>query len=260
MIGAIIGDIVGSRFEFDNYKGTDFELFTPECSYTDDTICTIAIADAILKKRSYRDSLVMWCNRYRDPMGGYGYSFDKWIDNPYPYESFGNGSAMRVSPVAWAFNSEERVCFEAERSAEVSHNHIQGLQGAECVARIIYYLRSNHNERCNIKSVMSDYLYFPVGIEEIRKSTKYYETCIETVPKALQCVIEANSFEEAIRLAISIGGDSDTIAAIAGSVAEAKWGIPEDIKEKALSYLPEDMLVVVREFTQYYCMHGKSLL
>lgn len=144
MIGAIIGDIVGSRFEFNNTNRMDFDLFTPECDYTDDTICTIAIADAILNGKSYKDCLIEWCRKYPNPKGAYGGSFVHWIhsDDPQPYDSFGNGSAMRVSPVAWLFPSREQVLLEARRSAEVSHNHFEGIKGAQCIVDLIYQLRT----------------------------------------------------------------------------------------------------------------------
>ena len=135
MLGAIIGDIVGSRFEFGPAPEKDFELFTDECSYTDDTICTVAIADAILSGRSYKDALLDWCHRYPAPMGGYGNMFYDWLheDNPQPKDSFGNGSAMRVSPVGWLFSDWEEVIAEAKKTAEISHNHEEGIKGAQCV-------------------------------------------------------------------------------------------------------------------------------
>lgn len=149
MLGAIIGDIVGSRFEFNNTDKYNFELFTKECSFTDDTICTIAIADAIVKGRSYRDSVLEWCRKYPHPMGGYGASFARWIasNNPQPYNSFGNGAAMRVAPVAYAFDDLKEVKKQAELTAAISHNHPEGIKGAVAVAHGIYILRTTHDLR-----------------------------------------------------------------------------------------------------------------
>ena len=140
MLGAIIGDIVGSRFEFNNTNRSDFELFHKDCSFTDDTICTVAIADAILRKCSYQESLLRWCRSYPNPMGGYGGRFAQWIhsNNPQPYNSFGNGSAMRVSPVAWAFDNLDDVLAEAEKTASPTHNHPEGIKGAKTVAHAIW--------------------------------------------------------------------------------------------------------------------------
>ena len=143
MLGAIIGDIVGSRFEFGPTPEKDFELFTDECSYTDDTICIVAIADAILNERSYKEALLDWCHRYPEPMGGYGNMFYDWLHetNPQPKNSFGNGAAMRVSPVGWLFSDWEEVIAEAKKSAEISHNHEEGIKGAQCIAEVICWLR-----------------------------------------------------------------------------------------------------------------------
>lgn len=250
MIGAIIGDIVGSRFEFNNTNRTDFELFTDECSYTDDTICTIAIADAILKGKSYKDSLLEWCRKYPNPKGAYGGSFARWIHSldPQPYNSYGNGSAMRVSPVGWVFDEIARTVIEAGFTSEVSHSHPEGIRGARCVADLIFQLRSNQLKKDQVKEwIKRSYLYdIPVFVE-IEKNV-FNETCQVTVPQAISCFLEASSFEETIRLAVSIGGDSDTIAAIAGSIAEAYYPIPKDIYDKAFSYLPTDMLDVIGDF------------
>ena len=248
MIGAIIGDIVGSRFEFNNTNRTDFELFTEECSFTDDTICTVAIADAILNLKSYKDALVEWCQRYPNPKGAYGTNFAKWIDNPEPYNSFGNGSAMRVSPIGWAFDCLGQTMVEAALTAEVSHNHPEGIKGAVIVAVLIQQLRDG----AKIQEVNFRDPYTFDKVDHIRATNTFNETCQVTVPQAVSCVIEATSFEEAIRLAVSIGGDSDTIAAIAGSIAEAQWGVPEEIKQKALAYLPEEMKNIIDQFVTKY--------
>ena len=251
MIGAIIGDIVGSVYEFNNTFEYDFPLFSENGSFTDDTICTIAIADAILKGKDYRQSLLDWCRRYPNPMGAYGCSFHQWIlsDNPQPYNSFGNGSAMRVSPVGWAFNNDEDTIKESRNTASPTHSHIEGMLGAEAIAMSIYYLRKIRHKNI-VRSVGETYYYgfenrtFPKG--------KFDETCMGTVPLAFQIAVKSDSFEDAIRNAISYGGDSDTLGAIVGSIAEPLFGVPEWIRTKAMSYLQEEMITVVNEFEKRY--------
>lgn len=251
MLGAIIGDIVGSRFEFNNTDKTDFELFTPECSYTDDTICTVAIADAILNGKSYKESLLEWCRKYPNPKGAYGASFARWIqsENPQPYNSYGNGSAMRVSPVGWAFDNYQEVLKQAELSAVVSHNHPEGIKGAQCIANLIFHLRTGQIDKDSVKRRIEHYFGYEIqSVKHIRKFNRFDETCHITVPRAISCFLEANDFEESIRLAVSIGGDSDTIAAIAGSIAESYYLIPENIKNQALAFIPGDMRIIVYQF------------
>lgn len=254
MLGAIVGDIVGSRFEFNNTDLYDFELFTQESSYTDDTICTIAIADAINRRNTRKDgdpcyaaNLLRWCRKYPNPMGGYGGSFARWIhsEQPQPYNSFGNGSAMRVAPVAWAFNSLEDVRREAERTAIVTHNHPDGIKGAVAVAHAIYSQRNGFDPG-ELEIVGN--LYYPGFLNAIYTPGVFNETCQGTVPICLKIVRYSSSFEDAIRKAISWGGDSDTIAAIVGSLAEPIWGIPGAIKQKALDLLPDDMKAVYFKF------------
>ena len=246
MLGAIIGDIVGSRFEFNNTSDYKFELFTKECDFTDDTICTIAVADAIISGKSYRDSILEWCKRYPHPMGGYGASFARWIasDNPQPYNSFGNGAAMRVAPMAWYYDDLEEVKKQAALTAAVSHDHPEGIKGAVAVAHGIYILRTTHDFR---KFRLAMELYYP-SFHEVRPTGIFDETCQGTVPLCLKTILVSYSFEDAIRNAISSGGDSDTIGAIVGSLAEAKWGIPEEISNKAFDLLPTDMLNVIGDF------------
>ncbi len=251
MLGAIIGDIVGSRFEFNNTNSTDFELFTDECSYTDDTICTVAIADAILNKKSYKDSLLKWCRKYPNPKGAYGASFARWIHekDPQPYNSYGNGSAMRVSPVGGVFDNYQEVLKQAELSAVVSHNHPEGIKGAQCIANLIFHLRTGQIDKDSVKRRIEHYFGYEIlSVKRIRKMNGFNETCQITVPQAISCFLEANDFEETIRLAVSIGGDSDTIAAIAGSIAESYYPIPENIKNQALAFIPGDMRIIVDQF------------
>lgn len=251
MLGAIIGDIVGSRFEFNNTNSMNFELFTDESTYTDDTICTVAIADAIINGKSYKDSLLEWCRKYPTPKGAYGGSFARWIhsEDPQPYNSYGNGSAMRVSPIGWAFDSYQEVLEQAKLSAEVSHNHPEGIKGAQCVANLIYHLRTGKIGKDAVKRcVKHSFGYEILPVDYIRETNSFNETCQVTVPQAISCFLEAEDFEETIRLAISIGGDSDTIGAIAGSLAEAAYSIPKEISDKALDLLPTDMLNVIGDF------------
>lgn len=247
MLGAIIGDIVGSRFEFNNTHDTNFKLFHEACSFTDDTICTVAIADAILRECSYQESLLRWCRSYPNPMGGYGGRFGQWVNsnNPQPYNSYGNGSAMRVSPVAWAFDNLLDVLVEAKKTALPTHNHPEGINGAKAVAHAIYELRNGCSLACFI-GIMNQ--YYPSHKYGIFEPGKFDETCMGTVPLAFKIFYESNSFEEAIRKAVAWGGDSDTIAAIVGSLAEARWGIPWHIGEKAMQYLPKSIQSVIRLF------------
>lgn len=248
MIGAIIGDIVGSRFEFNNAKTTDFKLFTSECSFTDDTICTVAIADAILTGKSYRDSVHDWCRKYPHPMGGYGGSFARWVasDNPQPYNSFGNGSAMRVSPVGLYFDNEfGDVLNEAKKTAEITHDHPEGIKGAQVTAMCVWMMRKGYTKADMKRYVESEYGALP---KFKPFSNPFDETCMNAVPVSVSCVLNSTCFEEAIRNAIIVGGDSDTIGAIVGGIAEAVYGVPSFLKGIAMSYLPDDMRKVVERF------------
>ena len=249
MLGAIIGDIVGSKYEFNNTLDYDFEMFAEGSDFTDDSICTVAVVDAILNGKTYKDSLLEWCRRYPSPKGSYGGRFSMWIhsDDPQPYNSFGNGSAMRVSPVAWLFDDLEKVIEESAETAAPTHNHPEGIKGAIAVARAIWQFRKGGSlEGCG--SLANKYYPdfdtrdYPVGL--------FDETCMEVVPLSFHIIANASSFEDAIRLAVSHGGDSDTIGAIVGSIAEARFGIPKEIKERAISYLPDDMRAVYQQFEE----------
>ena len=249
MLGAIIGDIVGSRFEFNNTKNYNFELFTPECSFTDDTICTIAIANALTDgSRDYKNSLRCWCRLFKYPMGGYGGSFARWVDsdNPQPYNSFGNGSAMRVAPVAWWFDTLEEVQTEAEKTALPTHDHPEGIKGAVATATAIFLARK-YGKKDMLKEMKE---YYPNWVEPLLGKNRFDETCQGTLPVVFGIINKANSFEEAIRYAIAVGGDSDTIGAIVGSIAEAIWGIPKHIYKQSLEYLPAIMNTVIGNFFQ----------
>lgn len=254
MLGAIIGDIVGSRFEFGERPTEGFDLFTEECDFTDDTVCTVAIADAILNGRDYKEALVDWCSRYPNPMGGYGNMFWHWLQQPnhLPQASYGNGSAMRVSPVGWLFNDYDEVLMQAKQSAEVSHCHQEGIRGAQCVAVVIYWLRTTRLIKDDIENaVMRNFGYKMPPLKDIFRigSNGYFDsTCQETVPFALRCFLDAESFEQTLRNAVMADGDTDTKAAIACSIAEACYEVPVDLAERAYEFLPVDMLKVIEQF------------
>lgn len=263
MLGAIIGDIVGSRYEFNPTNDYFFPLFGSGCDYTDDTICTIAVADAILRGRDYGSSIHEWCRKYPDPKGDYGGRFFNWVmsDDPKPYFSFGNGSAMRVSPVAWWFSLNDGLIHQARLTAECTHNHPKGIEGAIAVATAIFGCRKLRAKKCGrpisrdeILEALSPAigLYSPNPLNwslNLEKYRNHFDvTCQGTVPVALWIVLNSSSFEDAIRKAVSLGADADTLGAVVGSIAEGLWGIPEWMKLKALSYLPADMRRVVHEF------------
>lgn len=259
MIGAIIGDIVGSKYEFNNTFDYNFKLFDKGCNFTDDTICTIAIADAILQAKDgipdasdFRESLLKWCRRYPNPMGGYGSGFSNWLTSkhPEPYDSFGNGAAMRVSPVSWAFENNVDAVRQAMMSAKVSHSHVEGMIGAAAVSNAIFSLRKG--EKKDMLNIIANVYYGIKWEDRIPPRGKWAETCQECVPLAFKIVLDSDSFEDAIRNAVSYGGDSDTMGAIVGSIAEPLFGIPQEIKEKAMSYLPLDMKNVVTKFIDRY--------
>ena len=261
MIGAIIGDIVGSRFEFDNFKLKDFEMFDTECDFTDDSVMTLAIAKAlqsyetITDMEAFKKHLVQVMHEVgmRYPHCGYGGRFYVWMmkNQTEPYNSYGNGSAMRVSPVGWFATSLEECEALAAATAEVTHNHYEGVKGAVAVAGAIYLARTGHSMD-EIKEYIKNYYTIDFTLDEIRDDYDFYEICQKSVPQALEAFFESNSFEDAIRNAISIGGDSDTIAAITGSIAEAFYGADEDMKETALSYLDSYLLDIAESFVNKF--------
>lgn len=257
MIGAIIGDVVGSRFEFDNCKSKDFEMFNTECDFTDDSVMTLAIAKALMMHDKITDydlfkkelvEVVHEVGR-RYPQCGYGGRFLKWMMHncTEPYNSYGNGSAMRVSPVGWFANSLSECEKLATATAEVTHNHPEGIKGAVSVASAIYLARTRKRMDI-IKEYVKRFYDIDFTLDEIREDYDFYEICQKTVPQAFEAFFESTSFEDAIRNAVSIGGDSDTIAAITGSIAEAFYGVDEDIKETALSYLDNYLLEIAENF------------
>lgn len=256
MLGAIIGDIIGSRFEFNNWTGgKGFKLFNGTCEFTDDTICTVAIAEAILEnpdRPDFKWFLLDWCKRFPHPMGGYGGSFAAWIHSadPQPYNSFGNGAAMRVSPVAWAYDEKMEMLGHAQNTASVSHDHPEGIKGAQAVAYAIWYVRTLGYHKDELFKNLGK--FYPGWQRKQYPQGVFDETCQGTVPVAFQIIKGSYSFEDAIRNAICWGGDSDTLGAIVGSIAEAIWGVPWDMAEKAMEFLPADMVEVVRRFRYKY--------
>lgn len=281
MIGAIVGDIVGSVYEWHNIKTKDFPLFQDKCFFTDDTVMTIAVAEAVMngaKRDDFIDAMKKYGRMYPDH--GYGVRFGQWLasDNRQPYKSFGNGSAMRVSPCAWAIDCgflartglwPGNGSSIAKLSAEVTHNHPEGIKGAMATADAIYLCRyyfggyhgdhelpiSDNPVECKerIKKHIENRYGYDLSrtLDEIRPTYFFNETCQETVPQAIIAFLESTDFEDAIRNAISLGGDSDTLAAITGSIAEAAYGIPQWIKEKTFSYLDEPIKAVLKRWKTY---------
>lgn len=253
MLGAVIGDIVGSRFELAACRSTEFAFFDTACTFTDDTVCTAAVADWLLQAAQPDLARLMqdWCRRYPDC--GYGSRFADWVasDAPQSYDSWGNGSAMRVSPVGWAFDSLAETLAYARRSAEITHNHPEGIRGAEVTAAAVFWARTGQDKaaiRCLLAQHFPGYVR-EESVEEIRKTYRFTEHCAETVPQALAAFFDSNDFEHAVRLAVSLGGDADTLAAIAGSVAQAYYGIPSELADAAAAYLPEDIRRVCTAFS-----------
>jgi len=222
MIGAIAGDIIGSIYEHDPIKTKDFPLFHPQCCFTDDTVLTIAIAKAILDDRNYFKAVREIGRKY--PYVGYGGSFIHWLRStaPKPYNSWGNGSAMRVSPVGFAFDDADSVLEEARRSAEVTHNHPEGIKGAEAVAGAIFLARSGESKQ-RIKAFVSSSFDYDLDrrLDDIRPAYHFKISCQESVPESITAFMESEDFEEAVRNAVSLGGDADTMACIAGGIAQA---------------------------------------
>ena len=277
MLGAIVGDVVGSVYEWNNIKTKDFPLFRDDCFFTDDTVMTCAVAEAIMnggQKDDFIDAMKKYGRMY--PNADYGARFNQWLmtDNREPYNSFGNGSAMRVSPCAWMMDATtDELPSEGKRlaqlSAEVTHNHPEGIKGAMATADAIYMCRyffggyaSDKGEPISdnpveIKRHIKEHLEKEYGydlsktLDEIRPTYRFNETCQDTVPQAIVAFLESTDFEDAIRNAISLGGDSDTLAAITGSIAEAAYGIPEWITDKVYTYLDEPLKDVLRRWEEF---------
>ena len=272
MLGAIIGDVVGSVYEWNNIKTKDFEFFKPNCFFTDDTVMTVAVAKALLltrekqskanEKISFKKELIKQMQDFgkRFPNAGYGGMFAGWLvsDNPKPYNSFGNGSAMRVSPCGYIAVTLDEALLLAKVSAEVTHNHPEGIKGAQVIAAAIFLARCNRSKE-EIKEYIEENFYtLDKTLDEIRPSYSFNETCQETVPQAIQAFLESTDFEDAIRNAISLGGDSDTLAAITGSIAWAyyrQFGFPispdlQKMKDKVYTYLPQEFIDIYEQTDQ----------
>ena len=251
MLGAIAGDIIGSVYEGHNIKTTDFPLFDERCTFTDDTVLTAAIADAILTGSDYGEKLKEYFRLY--PGKGYGVHFRKWAahSSTKPYYSMGNGSAMRVSPVGFAFNTLDEVLREAQKSAEPTHNHPEGIKGAQATASSIFLARGGADKE-EIKAYIENNFVYDLNepLDQIRNYYKFDETCPGSVPQAIRAFLESNDYEDALRKAISIGGDSDTIACITGGIAEAYYKkVPHAIIERVKKILDQRLNNIVSEFT-----------
>ena len=234
MLGAIIGDIVGSIYEWDRIKTKDFPFFSPHCEFTDDSVCTVAVADILLHNLPPAETMQEWCRRY--PGRGYGGMFGNWIyfDEPAPYGSYGNGAAMRVSPAAFLHRDDLGAALIAsDNVTAITHDHPEGLKGARATTHAIWLAYQGESVTSLRETITAEYDYdLTRTVDEIRPSYSFNEICQDTVPQAITCALESDSFEDAVRNAISLGGDSDTLAAIAGPIAEALHSIPQDIKEQ----------------------------
>ena len=275
MFGAIIGDMVGSVYEFDNHRCKDFPLFGGGCYPTDDSIMTIAVAKAILenggKVEGLSEKTVEWMQKIgrQYPNCGYGGRFYEWMyaGNPHPYNSFGNGAAMRIAACGWAGNSLEEMKRLSYAVTAVTHDHPEGIKGAEATACAIFLARTGSSKDEIRSFIEENYYKLDFTLDEIRPTYEFNETCQKTVPQAIEAFLESESFEDAIRSAISVGGDSDTLAAITGSIAEAFYGIPRDLRKPAIKQFKSgcmahyplataakdpDLLSIVEQFEKRY--------
>jgi len=251
MLGAIAGEIIGSYYEFHKIKTKEFELFHPESKFTDDTVLSMAIAKSLLDNEPYLDNVVDFGLRYFEV--GYGGSFKSWLksDEHEPYNSWGNGSAMRVSPIAWAFDTEEKVLEEARKSAEITHNHPEGIKGAEATALAIFMARKGASKEEIKERISTEFAYdLSRTVDEIRPEYKFEVSCQKSVPESIICFLDSISFEDCIRNCVSLGGDADTMGAIAGGIAEAYYGVPKEIEEKIDGYLPEEFRTILKRFRE----------
>ena len=254
MLGAIAGDVIGSVHEHMGTKSTDFDLFTAGCRFTDDTVLTVAVADCLMEGREYVEAFHDYFLAY--PNAGYGYRFFHWASSRSrsPYNSWGNGSAMRVAPVGHAFDSLDDVLVHAARSAEVTHNHPEGVKGAQATAAAVFMARSGETKR-NMKSSLEHRFGYDLNrrLDDIRPTHRFDESCQGTVPLALIAFLESTDYEDAVRKAVSLGGDADTLACIAGAVAEAHYGgVPPLIAAQALAVLDDRLRGVVVKFRERY--------
>lgn len=271
MYGAIIGDVVGSRFEFNNIRSKDFEFLHSDCEPTDDSIMTIAIADAILEwdklgRPSYHDlalyatrAMRLWGNAY--PFAGYGENFSNWLENDKmgPYDSCGNGAAMRISPVGWAARSFDECIKMSYVVTAVSHSHFDGIMGATATAVQIFLAKQGKSLKELEQFEKEHYYNYTFDLSNLLKDYRWSSICSGTCPPAFQCLYESTDFEDAIRNCIAIGGDCDTTGAICGSIAEAVYGVPENLKFSVRTFLDEDQLRVVDMFTNTFMKNNRVL-
>lgn len=260
MYGAILGDIVGSPYEFDhnNYKAKNFPLFSRRSEFTDDTVMTLAVAKALMNTCG-QDDAVIKAALVREmqrlgrayPDRGYGARFGSWLheDDPRPYNSYGNGSAMRVSPAAWLAENMTEVLHLARLTAEVTHDHLEGIKGAQATAAAIFLARTGYS-KVNIKAQVEHEFGYNLSrtCDEIRPVYRHVESCQETVPQAIIAFLESAGFEDALRTAVSLGGDSDTLAAITGSIAEAFYGVPEELKQECRQRLTPELAGILQKW------------
>ena len=261
MYGALLGDMIGAPYEFDRGKKTkDFPLFVSDSEFTDDSVMTVAVAEALLncpagaEDEAVREELIRCMHRWgrRYPYAGYGARFIHWLRaaEPEPYGSCGNGSAMRVSAAGWLYDTLEETRHMARLTAEVSHNHPEGIKGAEAVASAIFLARTGKSKEEIREYIIREFGYdLSRTCDEIRPGYYHVETCQQTVPEAITAFMEGTDFEDVIRTAVSLGGDCDTLTCIAGSMAEAFYGVPEELKEECRKRLPKEMLLVLDRFT-----------
>lgn len=259
MYGAILGDMIGAPYEFDRGRKTKvFPLFISDSQFTDDTVMTLAVAEALMDSRGSSDDgiraaliekMQKWGRRY--PHAGYGGMFAQWLrtPSPRPYGSYGNGSAMRVSAAGWLYDTLEETRRIARLTAEVTHNHPEGIKGAEATAAAIFLARTGEDKE-RIRAYITDQFGYDLSrtCDEIRPAYHHVESCQQTVPEALTAFLEGTSFEDVIRTAVSLGGDCDTLTCIAGGVAEAFYGVPEELKAECRARLPQDLLDVLDRF------------
>lgn len=255
MVGAITGDIIGSVHEFWGRKTKDFPLFVEDSRFTDDTVLSIAVADCLLTGTPYVNAFHVYAKKY--PGRGYGLGFYRWVESGsrQPYNSWGNGAAMRVSPVAFAFQTTQDVLDAARASAEVTHNHPEGVRGAQATA-LATFLARQHAPKDQIRVEIETQFGYDLSrtIEMIRPTYSFNESCQETVPQAITAFLDSNDYEDAIRLAISLGGDADTLACIAGGIAGAAYGVPSHILTQALSLLDDDLRKMLMRFCDKFAV------
>ncbi len=254
MLGAIAGDVIGSVYEHSPIKTKQFDLFDEQCRFTDDTVLTVATADCLMHNISYEEAYTRYSRKY--PNVPYGGNFRLWVyvDNPEPYNSFGNGSAMRVSPVGFAFDSLETTLEEAKKTAGVTHDHPEGIRGAQAVAASIFLAR-NGSTKDEIRDKIQARLGYSLSftLKDIRPNYTFDVTCQGSVPQAIVSFLESIDFEDAVRNAISLGGDSDTLACMAGGMAQAFYkSIPEEIEAFTRKKLPQEMIRIMDEFNGKY--------